>query len=160
MVYLGRRATEMIRAFLASQSALGLNYSAARATRTAPPEGFDLDHNRIKLGDGEGVLTRARAALERWNQFRSAWVEAWSPERTIKAGTVVAVLAHTIGLWWLSACRIVCVVDEPGSLQRFGFAYGTLPDHAETGEESFLVVHFTINSGVRPDAACRRCVVI
>ncbi len=24
-------------------------------------------------------------------------------------------------------------------IQRYGFAYGTLPDHAETGEERFLV---------------------
>jgi uncharacterized protein (UPF0548 family) len=34
---------------------------------------------------------------------------------------------------------IVYVVDEPGPLQRFGFAYGTLPGHAGTGEERFLV---------------------
>jgi hypothetical protein len=34
------------------------------------------------------------------------------------------------------ACRIVYVVDEA---DRFGFAYGTLPAHAETGEERFTV---------------------
>ena len=28
------------------------------------------------------------------------------------------------------------VVDEP---RKFGFAYGTLPDHAESGEEKFIV---------------------
>ena len=33
-------------------------------------------------------------------------------------------------------CRVVSVVDEPN---RFGFAYGTLPGHAECGEELFLV---------------------
>ena len=48
-------------------------------------------------------------------------------------------IAHEIGLWWLNACRIVYVVDEPGPIRRFGFAYGTLPDHAESGEERFLV---------------------
>ena len=26
-----------------------------------------------------------------------------------------------------------------GPVQRFGFAYGTLPGHAETGEERFLI---------------------
>jgi uncharacterized protein (UPF0548 family) len=31
---------------------------------------------------------------------------------------------------------VVYVVDEP---DRRGFAYGTLPGHAETGEELFLV---------------------
>jgi uncharacterized protein (UPF0548 family) len=33
----------------------------------------------------------------------------------------------------------VYVVDEQGPVQRFGFAYGTLPDHAESGEERFTV---------------------
>jgi uncharacterized protein (UPF0548 family) len=52
---------------------------------------------------------------------------------------VVAVVARMVGLWWLKAARVVYVVDEPGPIRRFGFAYGTLPDHAETGEERFLV---------------------
>jgi uncharacterized protein (UPF0548 family) len=30
-------------------------------------------------------------------------------------------------------------VDEQGPVQRFGFAYGTLPGHAESGEERFTV---------------------
>jgi len=33
---------------------------------------------------------------------------------------------------------VVYVVDEP---DRRGFAYGTLPGHAESGEELFLVRH-------------------
>jgi uncharacterized protein (UPF0548 family) len=36
----------------------------------------------------------------------------------------------------LNATRIVHVVDEPES---FGFAYGTLPDHVECGEERFTI---------------------
>ena len=52
---------------------------------------------------------------------------------------MVAILARSIGLWWLNACRIVYVVDEDGPVKRFGFAYGTLPDHAGSGEERFLV---------------------
>jgi uncharacterized protein (UPF0548 family) len=42
-------------------------------------------------------------------------------------------------VWWLNACRIVYAVDEMGPVCRFGFAYGTLPGHAESGEERFLV---------------------
>jgi len=57
----------------------------------------------------------------------------------IHAGEVMAVLARAIGLWWLNACRIVYVVDEVEPIQRFGFAYGTLPDHAASGEERFLI---------------------
>jgi uncharacterized protein (UPF0548 family) len=46
------------------------------------------------------------------------------------------------GFFSLNACRIVYVVDEKGSnggICRFGFAYGTLPEHAESGEERFTV---------------------
>ena len=104
-----------------------------------PPAGYVVDHTRIKLGEGEEVFTRAKAALGRWEQFRLGWVEAWSPETPIETGEVVAVVARQFGLWWLNACRIVYVVDEAGPIRRFGFAYGTLPDHAGTGEERFLV---------------------
>jgi uncharacterized protein (UPF0548 family) len=98
-----------------------------------------VDHTRIKLGDGEEVFTKAKAALARWEQFRLGWVEAWSPETPLRTGEVVAVIARRFGLWWLSTCRIVYVVDEAEPISRFGFAYGTLPDHAGTGEERFLV---------------------
>ena len=48
-------------------------------------------------------------------------------------------IARLFGHWWLNACRIVYVVDEEGPVTRFGFAYGTLPQHAESGEERFTV---------------------
>ena len=46
-------------------------------------------------------------------------------------------LARALGLWVLNACRIVYVIEEDGPLRRFAFAYGTLPEHAESGEERF-----------------------
>ena len=48
-------------------------------------------------------------------------------------------LARILGLWWVNACRIVYLVDEQAPVSRFGFAYGTLPEHAESGEERFTV---------------------
>ncbi len=139
MISLRRPTDETIRAFLASQSGLGLTYEAVGATAAVPPNGYTVDHTRIKLGEGEEVFLRARAALGRWEQFRLGWVEAWPSRATIEAGDLVAVVAHKFGVWWLNACRIVVVVDEPGPISRYGFAYGTLPDHAGTGEERFLV---------------------
>ncbi|MHB1556738.1 MAG: DUF1990 family protein [Isosphaeraceae bacterium] len=139
MISLRRPAGERIRAFLAAQSGLSLTYEAVGATATVPPERYAVDHTRVKLGEGEEVFMRAKAALGRWVQFRLGWLEAWPSRATIEAGDLVAVVAHRFGLWWLNACRIVYVVDEPGSVSRFGFAYGTLPDHAGTGEERFLV---------------------
>jgi uncharacterized protein (UPF0548 family) len=95
-----------------------------------------VDHTRIKLGEGDKVFSAARAALERWEQFRLGWVEAWPPDTPIQTGQVVAVIARLYGLWWVNACRIVYVVKEE---RQFGFAYGTLPEHAESGEERFTV---------------------
>ena len=139
MLFLRRPTAEVIRAFLASQARLDLTYSAVGATTTNPPSGYVVDHTRKRLGAGEKVFAAAKDALERWQQFRLGWLEA-SPEDTpIKEGQVVAILARSIGLWWLNACRIVAVVDEDGPVHRFGFAHGTLPDHAGSGEERFLV---------------------
>jgi uncharacterized protein (UPF0548 family) len=45
-------------------------------------------------------------------------------------------------------CRVVYVVDEP---DRRGFAYGTLPGHAESGEELFLVRYDPATDGVYAD---------
>ena len=98
-----------------------------------------MDRTRIKLGEGEPVFRAARAALQRWRQVDLGWLEPWSPETPIQAGEVVVLVARAIGLWWLNACKIVYVVDESGPISRFGVAYGTLPAHAESGEERFLI---------------------
>jgi uncharacterized protein (UPF0548 family) len=42
-------------------------------------------------------------------------------------------------------------VDEAGPVARFGFAYGTLPGHAESGEERFLVEWDRTGDAVRYD---------
>jgi uncharacterized protein (UPF0548 family) len=139
MLFLRRPTAAAIQAFLTNQARLDLTYSAVGATITGPPAGYVVDHTRMRLGAGEKVFVVAKAALERWQQFRLGWLEA-SPENTpIKKGQEVAILARFIGLWWLHACRIVAMVNEDEPVKRFGFAYGTLPDHAESGEERFLI---------------------
>lgn len=64
------------------------------------------------------------------------WVHLCWHNAPIQAGTTVGILVSHFGFWSLNAARIVYVIDEP---MRFGFAYGTLQDHAESGEERFLV---------------------
>ncbi len=61
------------------------------------------------------------------------------PNTPVAVGRTVAVQARTFGFWSLNACRIVYVIDEDEPVKRFGFAYGTLPDHVERGEERFLI---------------------
>jgi uncharacterized protein (UPF0548 family) len=139
MLSLRKPPAERLGEFLAVQSKLALTYSAVGATAAVPPAGYVVDRTRIKLGEGAGTFAAAKAALRRWEHFRLGWVETWPPETPIQAGQVVAVIARLFGLWWLNACRIVYVVDEGGPAQRYGFAYGTLPGHAESGEERFTV---------------------
>jgi uncharacterized protein (UPF0548 family) len=52
-------------------------------------------------------------------------------------GTVVAVLIRHLGFWSLNGCRVLYRVGSLGDVARFGFAYGTLTNHAENGEELF-----------------------
>ena len=128
-----------IRRFLKSQAVLDFNYPAVGATATSQPAGYVTDRTRIMLGIGEPIFLAAKAALQRWEHFRLGWVEPWPPETPIQSGEVVAIMAWTAGLWTLNCCRIVYVVDEAGSITRFGFAYGTLPGHVESGEELFQI---------------------
>jgi uncharacterized protein (UPF0548 family) len=139
MLSLRKPSAESMRPFVAEQAKLSFTYSAVGATAETPPAGYVVDRTRIKLGEGEPVFQSAIAALKRWEQFRLGWVEAWPANTPIQPGEVVAVMGRALGLWWLNACRIVYVVDESGPLRKFGFAYGTLPGHVESGEERFLI---------------------
>lgn len=91
------------------------------------------------LGSGEPSFLAAKAALQRWEHFRLGWVEPWPSDTPIQSGEVVAIMAWAAGLWALNCCRIVYVVDESCPISMFGFAYGTLPGHVESGEELFLI---------------------
>ena len=136
---LQKPTAETLRQFLAEQAALDFSYSAVGATAATPPSGYVVDRTHIVLGAGEAVFEAAKAALQRWQQFRLGWVEPWSPNTPLEVGQVVAIMGWAMGLWWLNSCRIVYTVDESGSTSRFGFAYGTLPGHVESGEERFLI---------------------
>jgi uncharacterized protein (UPF0548 family) len=139
MLSLRKPSAETLRQFLAVQSKLDLTYPAVGATAAVLPAGYAVSHTRIKLGEGAGAFAAATAALRRWEHFRLGWVEAWPPDTPVQKGQVVAVIARLFALWMLNACRVVYVVDEEGPVKRFGFAYGTLPEHAESGEERFTV---------------------
>lgn len=159
MISWGKPSAELIRRFLTEQEKLPFTYSPVGATAETPPAGYVVDHTRVKLGEGEAVFNSAKAALQRWEHFHLGWVEAWPTETPIETGAVVAVIGCALGVWWLNACRIVYVVDDPGPARRFGFAYGTLPEHIESGEERFLIewdraensVHYDILAFSRPN---------
>ena len=139
MVSFQKPAVDSMRRFIAEQAKLDFSYSAVGASAATPPAGFVVDRTRIKLGEGEAVYESASAALRRWDHFKLGWVDVWSPETPVEAGEVVAVMGRALGLWWLNCCRIVYVVNETGPIRKFGFAYGTLPGHVESGEERFVI---------------------
>src|SRR5277367_1273094 len=139
MFSLKKPAPETIHEFLAAQIRQKFSYASVGASRTQAPSGYIVDHNRIQLGQGSAAFERAKNAIKRWKMFDIAWLELYWPSTPIEEGATVAIAVSHIGFWSLNAARIVYTVDEQGALERYGFAYGTLPDHAEMGEERFTV---------------------
>jgi uncharacterized protein (UPF0548 family) len=103
------------------------------------PAGYNVDHHRILLGRGETTWQRAVEAIRAWRMFNMPWVNLHASSAPIQVGTDVAVSVHHFGFYSLNACRIVYIVDDDDPMKRFGFAYGTLVEHAESGEERFTV---------------------
>ena len=122
--------------FVASQRDLPFTYAEVGATNATPPAGYTVDHNRIQLGSGEATFRSAVEALKNWRHFDLGWVVIAPRGVPGEVGAIVAVKARAFGTWSLSASRVVYMIDEA---RRFGFAYGTLPDHVEKGEERFLI---------------------
>jgi uncharacterized protein (UPF0548 family) len=140
MFLLHQPSEETVRQFIASQCDLAFSYSQVGGTQSEVPMGYTVDHNRIKLGEGNETYRRAVAALRSWKHFDLGWVTIVPPQTEVVVGATVAIQAKTFGLWSLSACRVVYLIDEdPAFKGRFGFAYGTLPDHVERGEERFTI---------------------
>jgi uncharacterized protein (UPF0548 family) len=145
MFLLRQPSEETVRQFICSQQNLSFSYSQVGATQGQLRNGlrgYTIDHNRTRLGEGEETYRRAVAALRSWKQFNLGWVTLVPTGKPLEVGTTVAVRAKTFGFWSLNAARIVYLIDEKqGGNMRFGFAYGTLPDHVERGEERFTVEH-------------------
>lgn len=145
MFHFSRPDRPTIQRFLESQSCLDLTYSGIGGTRETPPAKYVVDRTTGQLGAGELVFQSAQAALREWKHFQLGWVEPCWPDTAIVPNQTVAILARACGLWMLNACRIIYVVEEP---RRFGFAYGTLPGHVETGEERFTVEWNSVDDSV------------
>jgi uncharacterized protein (UPF0548 family) len=102
----------------------------------------------------------AADGLRRWEVHRRARLDVLAD--AVMAEGALAALAAPLPVGWIDfACRIVAVVD---SADRAGFAYGTLSDHPEIGEEAFMVmrdahgVRFEIVAVSRPGHPIARAV--
>lgn len=136
MFLIRKPSQRAIEQFLTRQRTEEFSYNEVGMTREGLPQGYTVDHNRVRLGRGRQTFDRAAELLRRWQMFKLGWIETFQPNATIEVHENVAILIHHFRFYSLNACRIVYVLNEE---RRFGFAYGTLHDHAERGEERFSV---------------------
>jgi uncharacterized protein (UPF0548 family) len=141
MFFLRRPTTQRINRFRSEAEQDSFSYPQVGAIGDSTlPKGFSVDRNRIRLGEGLPLFDRACAALRAWKMFDIGWVELIHPAQPVAPGQTVLVLAHTFGLYSLSASRVITMIDEDsGQIWRRGFSYGTLRHHVERGEERFSV---------------------
>jgi uncharacterized protein (UPF0548 family) len=84
------------------------------------------------IGRGRRRFEEAASKGMLWGMLRGAGLRVEATTEVAAAGSEVIVHLGPVR----APCRVVYVVDEP---DRRGFAYGTLPGHAESGEERFVV---------------------
>ena len=125
--------------FISAQANQTFSYAEVGFSRQQAPRGYAVDHNRINLGNGSDTFERAKVAIRQWKMFDMSWVSLCWPKTLIEPGATVAVLISHLGFWSMNAARIVYVIEEQGRIEKYGFAYGTLADHGEIGEERFTV---------------------
>jgi uncharacterized protein (UPF0548 family) len=122
--------------FLAASEDLPLSYGPIGLVREATAHSRSGEQV-VAIGRGADDFRRACAALTAWRQFDLGWVELFPRQPAIAPGTVVAVVIRHLGFWSINGSRVVYPVGDADSGTRFGYAYGTLTNHAESGEELF-----------------------
>ena len=137
-MFLARRPSPQdVDRFLRAASELSLSYNPIGLAKQNH-DGFSVDEEDTIIGSGEAAFQRPRQALAGWTHFAVGWVELFPRGAAISPGTDVAVLARHVGFWSLNACRVVYSIGGPDDTE-FGFAYGTLIEHVECGEEIFKI---------------------
>ncbi len=133
---------------------MSLTYPEVGATRDPVlPGGYRQIQARARIGVGPRVYAAAARALRGFDMQRQAGlrVRTDSPAAAVGAEVTLGFGIGPLRLW--APCRVLWVVDEP---DRYGYGYGTLAGHPESGEESFLVsladdeVWFEVRAFSRP----------
>jgi uncharacterized protein (UPF0548 family) len=139
-MFLARRPSRaVIECFLSDSQQLPLSYGPSGIVNGKTSR-HSLDAHVVAIGRGRPDFERARDALLAWKHFDIGWVTTFPRHAPVDVGTVVAVLIRHLGFWSLNGCRVLYHVGGPDHETRFGFAQGTLTNHAEGGEELFEVL--------------------
>jgi uncharacterized protein (UPF0548 family) len=118
-----------------SMKSTPFTYPEVGATAGMLPSGYQyLVASRI-VGTGQALFDECAETVLNWGIQSGAGLKVANPGRVLAGGE------NRLGLFWgpfktWANCRVVYVVEEPN---RKGFAYGTIPGHPESGEESFIV---------------------
>jgi len=138
MFLLRRPSSAAIERFLRESQDAPLSYGPVGLVEN-PPRHRRFDEQAVTIGRGADDFRRARAALMEWKQFDTGWTELFPRQAPTGAGTVVAVVIRHLGFWSINGARVLYPADASEKDNRFGYAYGTLTTHAESGEELFEV---------------------
>lgn len=149
-MYTSRPAARTVEAVRLRNANAPFSYSRVGATRDGQPDDWFSESRGTAVGSGLSDYQAAVGAMRSWQMFALSWVCIHDATAPIREGEVVAFTSRQLGLWSIHTCRIVYTVDEvEDSLRRFGFAYGTLQDHAVAGEERFTVTWDAKTDAVR-----------
>jgi uncharacterized protein (UPF0548 family) len=152
MLSLRPRNTTQLEALLAKSRLASPTYQEIGASRgDVLPAGYHHVRMEERIGDAD-AFERAVSGLRAWVAHEDAGLRIYPKEPLVPDATVIAVTS--IGPMQMAApCRIVAVFKEP---DEFGFSYGTLPGHPESGEESFVLerrdgaTYFMVRAFSRP----------
>ena len=158
-----RPGAREIEEFIKQSINLPLSYEQVGLAKQSPSD-FRIDQASGVIGRGKTTFERAKLALREWRHFELGWVEIFPKNASIEPATTVAILVHHFGFWSLNGCRVVYELGDRPDDTSFGFAYGTLTNHAEMGEEIFQVsispeseeVFYRIRAASRPRATLAR----
>lgn len=147
---------------LADLTRAPLTYAEVGATLGVEglPAGYHHLRRLAVIGRGADDLERSAVALLGWAVHRRAGLRVLPSSPQVRAAAVADLRMGLGPLSLRAPVRVVAVLDEP---RRRGFAYGTLPGHPESGEESFIVsigdddvVTFTVRAFSRPGGMLTR----
>lgn len=138
VVSLRRPRVPELGALLEHQAGLPFSYKQTGMTSDdRPPAGFLADVAEVVVGQGGDVFDNAVSHLQNWRVHERSGLQVRA-EGPAQVDAAVVLVAHWAVAFVTLACRVVYVVEGE---RRWGFAYGTLEHHPETGEELFLVHH-------------------
>ena len=120
---------------------LPLTYAEVGATAGALPADYRHIRASRRIGSGRDRFEQAAGAVMRYGMLRGAGLRVIATTETAQVGSDVL---GRLGPF-VAPCRVVYVIAEP---DRRGFAYGSLPGHAVSGEEMFGVRYDPSDDGV------------